>query len=485
MTLISTRTFAQQITWGEDPRANSKNAYFMTIGENESGIYILSHSSRKKDITRFAIEHYNHDLFFLNSKSIRQRGQKLLKIQTLNNNLFFAMGPSSQKSGLQTITGYLIDSRLEDYSKQIALMKLHVESHNQDYFFKIKSAPNFDKIGVLGFVDNTQQKGKNVYYNLFDENLDTIVARNFLLNLEFDENNISEVFIDKNGNFYLTIEYSNEKIKIGEGRYTTELIYCNLKTNQIIHIPITDKGFRVRDVNFTSDDSMNVVFASGFFGAEINEYQKGIFQIGIDEQTGKIEINTFTDIPITFVSDVLGEKYSNKGTLLNNFYIKKIVRTTDNRSILIAERYFTDTYFDQYWMNGVPLSISHRLYHYDEIILICLDTLGSISWNKVIQKKQASQDDYGYFSSILIGVSPDYISILYNDRMSRSKDVLQYRVSKDGDIKTDILLPAEEVYTFIIPIEGKQTGYDRIVVPVLRDREYSIIKITYNNKSIP
>lgn len=485
LTFVAFEAQSQQVTWGEDPRSNSTNSYFMTVGENESGIYMLSHSSRKEDIARFAIERYNHDLFFQNSKSIKQRGQKLLRIQILKENVFFALGPISKKAGTQTVTGYLLDEKLDGFARQIPLMTLNVKSRSQDYFFKVRNTPDFNQIGVFGFIDSPQETGKVLYYNLFNEDLDTVLTHTFFINYKFEESDVSDVYIDNKGNFYMTIEHSNNSKKIGEGRYVTDLVYCNLSQDKFVHIPIAENGFMIKGVGFTSDDSMNVVFANGFFGAEINGYQKGVFQIGVDQLSGEIRVNTFTDIPISFVGEVLGEKNLNQGSLLSQYYIKKIVRTTENKSILIAERYYSDIYSDQVWMNGAPITVSHRLYHYDEVILICLDTLGKITWNQVIQKQQTSQDDYGYFSSILVAVTPDLITILYNDRMNKSKDVLQYTITKEGEIKSEILFPAEQVYTYIIPVEGRQTGYNRLVVPILRERDYSIIKLTYNKKSNP
>ncbi|MCK9481226.1 MAG: hypothetical protein M0R38_05625 [Bacteroidia bacterium] len=472
---------AQEVTWGEDPRSNSNNYYFKTIGENTSGIYMLSHSSRKQEITSFAIEQYNHNLFFKNKKSIRIRGQRLARLHIFENDVFFAMLPTQRKSGAQSVTGYLIDENLNEFSKTLPLLTLDVVSRSQDYFFKLKGSADNNFMGVLGFIDKQGGNGKEIFYKVYNAALDLIESKKFTLAFDFNEEDIGSIFIDNSHNFYFVLNHHINDSKAGSGKLVTELVYCNLNQSALVHIPITETSYRVREADFVQDDTLKMVFLTGFFGYEHNQFQKGVFQIGIDIEKGAITYNSFTDIPIDFVSDVVGQKNLERGNLLNNFYIKKVVRTTDNKSIVIAERYFPDTYYEQIWINGAPISISRKLYNYDEIIIMCIDTAGSICWNKVIHKKQSSQDDYGYFSSILIGVMPDYISIIYNDRMSKSRDVLEYKITKEGDITSEILLPAEELYTFIVPTEGRQIGYNRLVVPVLKEREYSLIKITYQN----
>lgn len=473
---------SQHITWGEDPRSNSRNYFFMTIGENHDGIYVLSHSSRKGELSRFSIERYSHNLFFQSKKSLRLKNQKLERIQVLKNNIFYSTIPLTNKGvGTHVAQGVLIDRKLENFFANVSLVSLNIESRSQEYFFKVKTSPNYEYIGAFGFKDKFEDKKKQVSYVFYDSLLNKIVSKNFELNYQFSEDEISEIFLDNKGNFYMVVNRTLKDKKIGEGRFDSELIYYNFSTDYLVQLSITDPEFRVKDLSFSYDDRLKLVFLTGFFGQESQQYQTGIFQIGIGVNDGAIKVNTFTDIPMSFVGDVVGDKYLGQGIQLSQFFIKKVVRTLEGKSIIIAERYFSEVQQDQFWTNGVPVNISKRVYHYDEILVLSLDTLGQINWNKVIKKKQTSEEDNGYFSSVLIGVTPDYISIIYNDRMGGAKDVLQYLVKADGDVQMKVLLPADNFYTFIIPIEGRQVGYNRIVVPVTRQRDYSLIKITYPN----
>jgi hypothetical protein len=161
--------------------------------------------------------------------------------------------------------------------------------------------------------------------------------------------------------------------------------------------------------------------------------------------------------------------------------VKKVIRATDNRTIVIAEKYYTDIVYDQYWANGVPVSFNKNAYNYDELMIFALDSLGAISWTQTIMKKQRTEGDFGYFSSVLIGVMPRFISLIFNDNHGSSKDIIAYNVSLNGDVSNQLLLPRGTNGSYIIPVEGRQIGYNRLLVPVAKKGEYQLLKITFND----
>jgi hypothetical protein len=472
---------AQQIIWGEDPRSNSKNFYFAAIGENEKGIYVLSHSRRRGDLTRFSIDRYNHELLFANSKNVSLKNQVLQKIYVFPQDVFFTSIPEKKRLGKQSLKGFLINHKLEEYTLQKELMSLNRESQSQSLFFKVKSSNQGVATGAFGFAENRVKKSMGITYNLFDEKLNQTLSKKTEIDFVFEESNIKDFYTDPFGNYYLAIDKLNKDLKAGKGKFETQLIYFNLNKDIMVQLAITDPEFKVSDCSFSYDDSLGVVVLSGFYGLEITSYQKGLFQIGIDAKDGQIIFNTFTEIPESFVEEVVGRKLLNQGVQLSQFYLKKVVRTFDCKTIIIAERYFSDTYSDQFWANGVPISTTRRLYNYDELVVFCLDSLGNINWNTLIRKKQTSEEDFGYFSSILTTVTPNFISIIFNEKISSVKDVVEYKIFEDGRVENAVLLPSDSHNTFIIPVEGRQIGYNRSVIPITRKGDYSLIKINYSN----
>jgi hypothetical protein len=50
-------------------------------------------------------------------------------------------------------------------------------------------------------------------------------------------------------------------------------------------------------------------------------------------------------------------------------------------------------------------------------------------------------------------------------------------VEDNGVLEQKIILNPENEYMAIIPLEGKQTGYNRFVTPLLQDRQTVLLQI--------
>lgn len=477
--LTSIELNGQRITWGEEPRNYSKNTYFTPIGESPEGIFILSHNSSTQSITRFSIERLTHNLLFQNKKSVFLKQQLLKRISILGNHLFLATAPIKTLKGENKLIGALLDKDLEDYQRETHLLNIQTESKFQEAYFSVKISPNQQFVGALGFVVAPNKKSTVLYYSFHDQLLQKIAEVKLNLDYELTEADLDAIGIDNKGGFYFVNSHIHPEKKTGEGRYNATLTYYHLAQKQLIELQITDPAYTVREVDMTYDDSLDLMIVSGFYGEENSRNQEGVFQYAIQAENAQIRHHFFSPFPKELVSSTLGEKLFGQGYLLTDFYIKKLIRTHDGNTVLIAERYFSDTYVDQFWSNGQPVSVSKKQFNYDEIIVLSMDSIGKFNWHKVIQKKQSSDTDYGYYSSILIQVLPTKVVLLYNDRMGSGRDVLFHSFDKNGEMESGILLNGTDLYTYIVPMEGKQIGYNRTVVPIARNREYSLIKITF------
>jgi len=470
---------AQRITWGEEPRNYSKNNYFLPIGESAEGIFVMSHSSSNEDISRFSIERLTHNLLFQNRKSIFLKQEVLKKISLLGSSVFIATAPSKVVKGENKLIGALLDKNLEDYHKEQVLLSVQTESKYQGLFFLLRISPDQSHVGAFAFASQAQSKTTTLYYSFYNAALQKKEEIRLELDYLLEEEELETLAIDNQGGFYFVGTQTRKDSKRGAGRLHAFLSYYQFTQKKLVELELTEAPMTVKEATIVYDDSLEQMIVAGFYGDEKAVFQEGVFQYAIHTQTGLIPHYSYTPFPSSFVGDVLGEKLTAQGYLLSNFYIKKLVRTLDGATLLIAERYFTDTYVDQFWNNGQPVSVTKKQYNYDEIIVLRLDSTGSINWHKVIQKKQSSDTDFGYFSSVLVSVLPHQILVMYNDRMGSSKDVLYHRIDPLGNIESGILMSGSDLYTYIVPMEGRQLGYNRMVVPIARNREYSLIKITF------
>jgi hypothetical protein len=83
------------------------------------------------------------------------------------------------------------------------------------------------------------------------------------------------------------------------------------------------------------------------------------------------------------------------------------------------------------------------------------------------------------YSGIAVCATPSSIQVIYNDYSKTDGDVIQFSVRKDGFTEQRIIMKSENYFSAVIPNEGKQTGYNRMVMTCLRNRQVSLMKLTY------
>lgn len=468
---------AQIVTWGEDPRKLSRNSYFLTLGENPEGIYILSHSIRRGNINRFSLDLYEHNLKYSRSRNVRLRRRNLSKILVRDNSVAYITEPSRIQKGNIEYNAHILSTDLHTEIKQINLMRLEAKQSGASLFFKSRNAPNNQLLGVLGYQE-TGSQSSTLHYSVFDSAYTPLFLHRFTLPYLLSSDDIKQFAIDNAGNLYLVIEQTNRKVKAGEGRENSYLITFHGSDANLTTLNITEPEYSVKSCTFNFDPSLNRMMLTGFYGPEKNAFQEGIFQVAISQDKGQVIYQYFTEIPPAFLSQVMGEKRVQQGQLLSQFEALSYAIMPQGRGIFIAERRQREVYHDHMWANGMPITISKNLYHFDEILLFCIDSTGAFVWKKSINKKQTSENDYGYYSSVVVGVMPHQIDLFFNDR-KESGEILHYSVDPNGEIHNKVLLRPIVGGTRIIPIESRQIGYNRTLIPVIQQGSYSLLKITY------
>ncbi len=463
----------QQITWGEDQRNRSGSSFLMALGENKEGLYIMSHSSRKGSIQKFAIERYSHQLFFDKSRYFRLKNRQLAKVYMLSDKVFFATTPMSSRSGNFNINGHLLIEGLDYPEKKVEL--LHAGGYPfKEAYSRVRFSPNKHGVGAFLFLIH---KGQTILrYGFFDSMLNPLFQYDLNIQGELKEDKMSEVFVDNAGNFFVTYHRpSTSKPGVAHSEAIVTMFHAGNR-NYETHVLLPPE-WKAQSLTFVFDDLWKTTVLTGLYGQHGSSESVGIFQAAMDEASGKLRFLTQTPFSTDVVATLSGEKARRQGEGVGDLDMKKTVRTRDGRSIIIAEKQYTRDESDPFFQNGIPVMEKKRTYHFDDLLLLCMDSIGDFHWHKVIHKRQSTEADYGYFSSVLIGVTASFISIMYNEMKGSTRQVVEHRVGLDGDMTTHILMASAGTPTLIIPVEGRQVGYNRVLTPIVRRGAFSLVKI--------
>jgi hypothetical protein len=167
------------------------------------------------------------------------------------------------------------------------------------------------------------------------------------------------------------------------------------------------------------------------------------------------------------------------GLTLTDLYIRKLIARSDGGCIIVAEKYYETRQTYTYYANGFPQTSSRTSYNYDEIIVLSKNNEGQTQFSDFIKKKQVSTNDGGYYSSFVLMNTKDKLAFAYNADTGEESDVLLSTINPIGQLDTKILIKALSYYVSLIPSESKQIDSNSSLICTLKDRRFTLMKLTY------
>lgn len=219
-------------------------------------------------------------------------------------------------------------------------------------------------------------------------------------------------------------------------------------------------------ISESSDNAIN-----GYFG----------FSIKMDSlpEEAEILVNRFSP---EFIQDVTGRK-SGKSRDLSDFKLQDMVIRRDGGVVLIAE--VVREFMRRSQMNS-PLSFGNPVpargfidYYHEDLIMMATHPDGKEHWNKVLFKKQFSQDDNANFSSYFIFKTPTRMKLLYNDAIKNDITVSEYVIDPLGNMERKSVLSTEYQNLKLRFRDAIQTGPRTLIVPSEKGWKISLVKIEY------
>ena len=102
-----------------------------------------------------------------------------------------------------------------------------------------------------------------------------------------------------------------------------------------------------------------------------------------------------------------------------DYYIDYVIEKPDGSTIMLAEQFYirvvTHTHTTA---NGGTYTTTTYYYYYNDIIVVNFDKNGDFEWKSLIQKKQTTVNDGGYYSSYFVVQNENEVNVIYNDRES-------------------------------------------------------------------
>jgi len=497
---------SDQVSWGEFTKVNKKFRSPEVIGQDGKDIFMLRFTKRKTFIERYNLNSLRLEkTTLLGLKSPKNKKMSLRSAFMLMDRPVLIAKYYDKRYKTTHYYAQIIDVSTLTPSKTVSLDQVF-----KTYKLNIDIANNEELVFSM-FLQHTETKRKfkdapvkPVYTaKLYDDDLS--LMEEFEIDIPIPGFNTLARQIGNNGRVYILgheLLVTKDQSKLINRKRVVEgdsyVLTIDPGTGDMEQQKIQlGNGRKIEMMGFSILDNGNIQIV-GLLGKESGGTD-GSFSILYDNNLNEISQSEhiFED---EFITQTWSERAQKKADRKNqrralqgkekdtpefySYYIDHIVQREDGSSLMLAEQYYvvvtSHTYTDA---NGNRTTTYTYHYYYNDIIAVSFDENGEYEWKQLIEKRQVSVNDGGYYSSYFIVNSEDKTSIIFNEFVSNLKEKgsstrkdrktvigLKATLSREGE------LTKEKLFEF--PEENRL----RIVPKICEDSGDGIIFLYARNK---
>jgi hypothetical protein len=469
--LFSGNLLAQKATLNALPGGKSAYSHYRVVGENPSGIYLMNY--RDADMRRsFTLMRVSHNLDYLQEKPIDLgKRSRLIKLFTYDSGICMLY---LERIKQQTFLQYrLIASGLDkEFAGSLGIIP------NLEAADGVTAEYSLNRQWCAVWAEGVSEQGlQKLSLTLFHLPSHRQLQNECLIPFSARLVDIEEAALGNEGQHACIVSYDDES-----GRRTPIRYFAAFGDNERYKplFPINASSFHISGEELVRDEFAGQFVFSGFWDENKEERTGGTLILSLPDtltevNAGLIKRNVFTP---AVVSELIGATAQEKGRIPENLFIRKIVPRDDGGNLIIAEKFYITQHLETFYINGIPQTSSKNVYHYDDVLLLSLSPGAEMEWFRVIHKRQSGFAGAGFYNGIANYVCDSTVQILYNDNATQNNRVMHMSVDQKGAILQKVLFNSDEVFTGFIPQEGRQTGYNRFIVPLNMDKQMMLLKVT-------
>lgn len=286
------------------------------------------------------------------------------------------------------------------------------------------------------------------------------------------------MLVDNEGMMHLILEKDNRRGQLGS--HSLELIQYAHGYASPLSRHIALQNIMSLRIKFAMDNINRRLVCAGLYSEKTPRRAAGIYGFYLDNETE----GAFNLFSLPFDSDIVrkitgSSDGASKG--LEDLDIRNILLRHDGGMVLLIEEFkkLERGISGQQFQFGPMGARFITDYFYEDLVVISLNSDGSLDWQDVYPKKQYSQDDDGLYSSIYVMRAPDQINLVFNDEIAFENTVSAYRINHRGQMARMSVLSTDYQKLKLIFREARQTGVRELVVPSERAGKVKLVRIQF------
>jgi hypothetical protein len=478
---------AQLMDWGTPQKVAARNFYCRFIGFNTDGYYYLR--CRKPDFkSEVSLEKYSRTLTMewsrqLNSSKV---AEVLQKVMVMDRSIVVIRSQENYATGYTELSSRHISFDGDDQGGYNILFQIRSSSFYEDadadiFSFTVDQQANRF---AISYVLQAEKKRAQVAYNVYGEEGSLVSSGGYPYAGKSSDFFLSSLML-KDGHLFALSCYHDESKKTPEEVYNYDVLVFSLENkDKISLIPLSMESKIQSDIEFYLDTARNKMLLVGFYSEKKSTSAAGVVFYTMPLDSPEKLTASFTPFSKELLTKIIGEKGSDKEKEMQDFVVHRLVPRSDGGIILVSECFYIEKQPYNSFTSGVqgigaPQPMVRNVYNYDEVLVFSLNADGSVDWWQAISKNQNSVNDGGYNLSIATLVKKEHIHIFFNLNNKNSNEIMEYSISNDGKMTDKILLKSANYYIDFAPRQSRQIASGSILMPVMKDRKFNLLKLTY------
>ena len=367
--------------------------------------------------------------------------------------------------------------RLYDNKIRLVDSTVFMKLHKRDIRKRVSSSVSQDRNRILL---STVDQDEGLVFLLYNSKLKDLEWFSKITITGEYRNNLNDILLANNGDFLLLLNENMWNTK--PEKLTIAVISPRYSFQKYVNFDMKD--LKKANLHIDYDNLNDRWLICGTYSEKKQKEAEGYFYVSKSTEDLK-EKEFFNYLP--FAEDLhteLLQGRKRKNRVLEDLSLQEVIFRQDGGFIFISElerEYMRRNPYNSYARSSYD-NYSGRAwvdFYNDDIIVSSIDPEGKMDWNKVLYKKQFSQDDDGIFSSFFVLKTPSRLRFIYNDEIKKNNTVSEYLMDPNGKIARNSLLSTAYQKMKLRFRDAIQTGPNSMIVPSERNYDLNLVRITY------
>ncbi len=437
----------------KEPANSTINDY---LGEDEDHFYVLRKKIKSAGTSMFAggvwtnegwiLESYTNELTLKMRQeiipSVNGKPAILDNVRYLDGKLFAYILYVNREGNQTELYFQPIDKKtltLSGTPKKIISIPYETRSRQGDFRYEISR--NKMTLAIIASVHDDKDAQEQFKVTVFNGTMTKLWQKEITLPYESVLFEKEKLFLDNNGNIYLSGRVYKEKAKErknGMANYSYVILaYRDLGETQKEY-PISLKGEFITDLGFNMTDDDKLA-AAGFYSTQGTYSIKGICFTLINAASGAVIKQGSQSFDASFLEIFSKQQLDKQDQELYRYSLDEIIIRSDGGALLLAEQFYVrEELTTTRYPDGRTSTTTTYYYYYNDVMAINVNPDMTIEWATKIPKRQVTSNDGGYYSSYASAVSGDKIYLLFNDHPDNLTVTDPSRLAKYSGVKNSV-----------------------------------------------